>query len=440
MRRRGLLPTQPEAGGSLIAPRPRDYGRRPTLRQRFAGVLTADSLLRLLLALVLAMALWLYVNSHDASNVVFTYPQAIPVTAENVPPGLTVSNVILPIHIQLPLGAQGLPAIGPSSVLATVDLGSYGPGLHTRVPVTLTHDPSVSIVGYSPHLVTVNLERLVSRRVRVSPSISSHPPFGFALQPGSMHLDPQFVRIQGPRGLVQEVARATVSVPLDQARTSVNAVYAPVLETSQGGTVNGRITVAPATVRVRAGIRQLFSYKALPVIPEPHGEPAVGYAVDAIQVSPSLVTVYGPPRILSALSNISTQPVWIHGQAAGTRSVHVRLRIPLDVVVPGTRQVLVTLGVAPVVGTASTSVSVVPSSIAAGGRATISPQSVRVTVMGPAPRLTSIGAALQASVSLANLTPGTYVLKPRIQFPVGVHVVSVTPQTVTVVLHSSRPG
>ena len=87
---------------------------------------------------------------------------------------------------------------------------------------------------------------------------------------------------------------------------------------------------------------------SLPVAATIEGEPAEGYAVTQVQVTPQRVTVQGPGSLLVELTEVASTPVSIEGQTTTIEaSVQPRLSHPLlRVLQPG--PLMVTVEIAPI--------------------------------------------------------------------------------------------
>jgi len=411
-------------------PRPRTFGTaRVSPIQRFAGVLSPESLFRLGLAFVLATALWLYVNSRNAPDASFTLQQPIQVSALHIGSKLTIRSAIPPIHVHLRPSALGT-TILPSEFAASVDLAGLGTGVH-RVPVRLSSDPTVPVVSYSPRTVVVALQRVVRVAVPVQLHIAGAPPYGVALATKGLVAYPSTVTVTGTRDFVQQVATAAVFVDLSSRRGTFSARYPVTLQNGQGNAVKVPVTATPGTVKVTAVLQQLASFKLLPIVPSIDGEPAPGFGVISIQTKPPGLTAYGSPKALNSIQNLSTDPIRVNGYRAGKKTAWVHLHVPGGIYV-GRNHVRVTITVGPVVGAASTGIAVHHVHLAAGLSATITPATVLVTIVGQSPVLAQEIGKVRALVDLRGLHAGTYQLRPRVRGAQHITVDSVTPPRVTV--------
>jgi YbbR domain-containing protein len=401
-----------------------------TVAQRFAGVLSPESLFRLGLAFVLATALWLYVNSRNAPDASFTLPQSIPVSAVNVGSNLTILNNIGSVHVHLRSSALGS-QITPSNFAASADVSGLSNGVH-KVPVRLTPvDPTIPVVGFTPRSVLVVLGRVVKVQVPVQLHISGAPPYGYALADKGLTAHPSFITVSGSKAFVQQVATAAVFVDLSSKRGTFSASYPITLQNGQGARVKTSVTTSRSSVVVHVKMQQLASFKLLPILPTIDGEPAPGFGVTSIQTEPPGLTAYGSPKTLDSIQNFRTDPIRVNGYRAGKRTVRVNLRLPRGVYA-GRNHVRVTITVGPVIGAASTRIAVHHVHLSSGLSATISPPTVLVTIVGPSPVLAQEAEKVRARVDLGGLRPGTYQLRPQVTGTQHLSVDLVTPSRVRV--------
>jgi YbbR domain-containing protein len=420
------------AGADRVAvPRNRTFGTtRESLGHRLAGVLSPESLFRLVLAFFLATALWLYVTSRNAPEAAFPYSNPISISPENVGPNLTLTTVLPTVHVTIRPSVGGLsPPL--SSFVAAVDLSGLHAGRYVRVPVRLQWNPNVPVVSWGPHNVALVLERVVNKDIPVRIRQLGTLPYGYSVTARGVFASPTAVRVSGASSFVKQVGEAVVPVSLSDARSSINADYAPVLKTAQGAPLTTRVAVSPPQVRVHAAIQQLASFQTLPILASIRGEPAAGFGVTSIQVNPPGLTAYGAPRSLSILQNLRTSTVRLGGLRAGRKTFTARLVHPRGVYFR-TRTVRVTVTLGPVSGDAVTRVAVRPVGVPAGDTAVSKPSAVLVTITGPAPFLPSAGRRLSAVANVAGLGTGTFTVTPVIRGPRNVQVDVVVPTRVSV--------
>jgi YbbR domain-containing protein len=397
---------------------------RTNMGVRLGGMVSPESLVRLVLAFVLSTALWLFVTNQQAQGS-FPYPHALGISSAEIGPGLDVANQLGNAHISV---ASTGDLFGVYE--AQVNLTGKGPG-HYRLPVKIV--PQGSTTSWTPRQVTVDIERAITRVVSVRVVVAGPPPFGFSVRPGSIRSYPRTVTVSGPQSLVAPVSSAAVSLSLSQATSSVDTDVAPTLVDEVGRRLSSRLIVNPGLVRVHAGIIQLLSYKTLPVIATIRGTPATGTTVTRIRVSPAFLTSYGPHSALRQLVVLRTKPISVAGLSAGSHRMTVSLhRIAGAGVDSG--HVRVTITVSPIQVASTTRVGVTIGGVSSGLTASLSVPTVRITFMAPENKILAVSPHLKATVRADGLSAGIHAVSIHVQAPAGVRIETVYPPSASLTL------
>jgi YbbR domain-containing protein len=172
------------------------------------------------------------------------------------------------------------------------------------------------------------------------------------------------------------------------------------------------------------------NYRTVQIVVQRTGNPADGYAVTSVQVTPPTITIQGAAPTLVNVDYVNTQPVDITGKRTTVTQV-----VPLDLP-PGTSStslsaVTVSIYIAPVVGSISAQAPVTVKNLGANLAEVVTPGSVTVSVTGPLPRLT--GLTIEPTVDVSGRGPGTYLLPVQVSAPTDV-TMQVSPAEVTVTL------
>ena len=221
------------------------------------------------------------------------------------------------------------------------------------------------------------------------------------------------VHLRGSSGLLSRLQPGDVVAILDleAARPGSRLFH---LRTDQvrapfGVTVS---QIVPQTVSLAFEIGEA---RTVPIRANIEGEPAPGFIVGRVTVTPSSVEVVGPSSDLHALRDAATEPVSIDGATAtveqtvtvGVDDSALRLREPVSATV---RAEIVP---APVERTFA-QIVVAPRNTPSGRQADV-PARVTVAVRGGRDALTQLDASsIAAFVDLAGLGPGRYNLPVRI--------------------------
>ena len=385
-----------------------------------------------LLALVLAMSLWVYVTDQDNPERTVRVPGAVPLETVNVPPDQAVFPPLDQSVTVRVRGPEGLvDGLEPEDFRATVDLADVA-SQEVTVPVRVDpDDPRVEVVEVQPSEVLVRLEDVTSRSVPVEANLVGAPPRGF--QAGTPVIQPVEVVITGAETLVGRVDAVEADINLTGARTDFQETLLLQARDELGGNIQG-VEIEPESAVVRVEITQLEFSGAFIVRPDVSGSPAEGYNVTSVRVEPAIVILTGPAEVfqnIDPIEGISTETVSIEG--ASTDVVRpVALRLP-----PGatTEQPTVTVRITIAVAQSTRTFDVTPEAVSVpdGLAADLDPATVQVTLRGALPDLNAISAEqVVATVDVTDRDAGEYDLPVTVEPPLGTTVASITPTQVAV--------
>ena len=182
----------------------------------------------------------------------------------------------------------------------------------------------------------------------------------------------------------------------------------------------------PPSFTLRADRRAM---KRLPVKADLAGSPAFGYTVAESTVSPEMVDVTGPARLLADLNQVSTEPVDLRGaDQKFTRNILLERLDPSLTYVPDVVQVSVTLDESIAVRDFPKVPVVMPL-----GATQLTPPSVDLTIRGPQRLLRNLALPPEtAHVDVANLPPGAHMVPVQVTLPEGLKLVSQSPERIRV--------
>ena len=210
----------------------------------------ASNIRTFLLALILAIAVWISAVTSADPDEVRIYPNAIPLEVIGQDSSLVITSDI-PTSVEVTLRApnsiwEKLTA-QENSVQATLDLSGLSTGEHSvDIQVRLLIGPA-QIVLANPTTVTVTLEPLATQTLPVDLSLSGQPAIGY--KAGDAVLDLQKVLISGPESLVKQAVRARILVSLEGARESIDQSIVVQIVDEKNNPLSG-IGVTPQSVHV----------------------------------------------------------------------------------------------------------------------------------------------------------------------------------------------
>jgi YbbR domain-containing protein len=391
-----------------------------------------------LLALVLATAVWISAVTSADPDLVHIYPNKIPLETIGQDPSLIISGNIpsnVEVTLRAPTSVWEQLTTQENSIQATLDLSGLSAGPHTVDIQLRVNVRPYQIVLKNPATVSINLEPIATHSLPVDLSLSGQPATGY--QTGDATLDPLKVTISGPQSIIQQAARARVSVSLDGIREAIDQSIGIQIVDAKNNPLKG-ISVSPESVHVTIPVSQQGGFRDVAVKVVVQGQVASGYRLENITVFPPVITVFSSnPALVNALPGVvETQLLDLQG-AKENISTRLALNLPEKITMIGSQTVQVTVGVTPI----QTSLTLFNQPIniiglPEGLAAQASPQTIDVIISGPLPVLDALTPQdVTVNVDVTGLGAGTHQLTPDVKVLVSnVLVESILPGTVEVIL------
>ena len=296
----------------------------------------------------------------------------------------------------------------------------------------------VRIVSATPQILDLSLEKLVTKTLPIELTLTGDPAIGYKVN--GTALDPAEGVISGPESLVAQVKHIIAMVDLNNTRQSI-AISVPIeINNESGEAVNG-ITVQPDSVQAKVELIQQGGYRDLAVKVVTVGQPAGGYRLKNVTLSPLIVTVYSEDLSLikSLPGYVETIPLDLSG-ASSNIDTHLSLKLPEGVQLVGDQTVSIQIEIIPIEG----SLTVANHPVEVIGldpslKVQVSPTLVDVILSGPLPMLNALQTTdVHVRIDVTGLAPGTYHLVPNVIITNDQVVVqSILPGTIEVVITSA---
>lgn len=164
-----------------------------------------------LLALLIAFSLWFVV----AREPELATSLSVPLELKNVPEDLDIgSNVPDHVHLEVrgPSGRLSRDSLADVALILDLSDARAGERTYTIRPAEFNLPSGVTFYRAVPSQITLNLDPVASRSVKVFPRFSKPPPPGYRVQ--SYTLEPGTIRIRGPEERVKRVDRVWTD-PMD---------------------------------------------------------------------------------------------------------------------------------------------------------------------------------------------------------------------------------
>jgi YbbR domain-containing protein len=365
------------------------------------------------------------------------FPGTVAVETVNQPPNsYLVKPDPMPAVRDIKYLAPSDVPISQSSFRATIDLtgAKVSDSDYSWVKVQLVStDQRIQVVDYQPQQIRVTLDQIIQRTVDVHVDYGT-PPAG--LQPGTPVLSASTVSVSGAASIVSRVSYAQARVRIDSSGLDVSQDPDLVAIDASGNPVDN-VTFSPRTVHVDIRVRSQISSKTVPVdvADAIHGNPAPGYYITSIDITPPTVEVQGQADALALLKGkANTAPISVAG-ATSDISVKVNLALPDHVTSDTATQISVVIHLQSPMSTRSLTVGVVMDGARSDRAYTLSTPSVVVTLGGATAALSALDpATLVASVSVVSLDTGSHAVNVTFSAPAGIRVVAISPSQITVTI------
>jgi len=391
-----------------------------------------------LLALVLAVAVWISAVTSADPDEVRIYPSTIPLEVIGKDSSLIITSDTpdtVEVSLRAPSSIWEQLTAQERAVQATLDLTGLSAGEHTvDIQIRLLVRP-VQIVLTNPASVTVILEPNATRTLPIDLSLSGQPAIGY--QAGDVTLDPKEIIVSGPQSIVERAERARVLVNLEGARESIDQANLIQVLDARNNVIRD-LTVTPDSVHVTVPVSQQGGFRDVAVKVVVQGQVAPGYRLENISVFPPVVTVFASdPALVNALPGIvETQQLELQ-DAKEDITTRLALTLPENVTLVGAQTVQVTVGISPIqtsITLSNQQINVI--GLTEGLAAQVLPQTVDVIISGPLPVLDVFTPQdVIITVDVTGLELGSHQIQPKVDVLVdNVLVESILPGTIEVVL------
>ncbi len=384
---------------------------------------------RIILSLVVALALWAFVTSTENPESLATFND-VPIEVRGLDPAYAVASPMPLAQVRLRYRPDFLNRGYVPAPTVYVDLTGKVIGKYT-VPVQLDLPQGPYRWEVSPDNLDVVIDRVVSVKVAARVTLVDKAPFGYTS--GPLQVRPEQVEVSGPASIVDRVVAVLAQVSLEGRQASFEGDVVPVPVDAQGQRLNG-LKIDPDRLHVVVPIVPEVGYKTVPVKPVLKGEPAPGYLVSAIVVTPQTVTIYGDPSAISSVDSVETRPVDIAGAKENVHSI-VQLVAPEGIALTRNSEATVSVELSTISTRMVVALTPVLTNLKPGLSGAVSPNQVSVTLAGPLWSLQGLDlGAVKLIIDCKDLVEGTYQLQPAVSVPPGVSVNSIAPSQVTVTI------
>lgn len=396
----------------------------------------------LILALILASAVWVSAVTQSDPDEIRTYPQPVPLELIGQDPGMVIVGTLpeqVSINLRAPRSVWEELNNSNKPIRAILDLSGITAGEHQLKVQTQIAIRPVQVISVTPQTLNINLQPLASKSLPIQVSLRGEPAIGYLA--GEATLEKKEAVLSGPQEQVEKVAHIMVDLSIAGMRQDISTVLSLRPQDAEGKIVSG-LTISPENITVSLPITQQGGYRDIAVKVAVRGQQAGGYRVTNISVFPPVITVFSSnPLLVNDLPGyVETEPLNLNGESEDV-DTRLKLNLPADISVVGEQTVQVQVGIAAIEGSLSLNgIPVNITGLAEGLKANISPALVDVILTGPLPMLDKLTPNdIQFLVDLSGMTGGTHQAVPQSQILIsdirvqsiipGIIEVTISPQT-----------
>lgn len=394
-----------------------------------------SNLSTLVLALALAVVVW--ISAVTAANPNIERSRTVPLEILGLDPDMLVIGPVptqVRVALEAPTSVMESMSASESAVRAYVDVSGLEPGTHDlEVQVTVNEAFQPVRIGMAvPDIVSINLESLLTRTYPVELEVMGEPAVGY--RKGTPRYEPTAATISGAASLVTQIEEVQAAIDISGVVETVERDVSLVALDQNGEPVSG-VSITPLEVSVAQPIFLQGGYRNVIVRVVTTGQPANGYKLTNITVSPLNVVVFSSdPQLVNDLPGfVETDPVDLT-EVEDDFDTYVSISLPEGISVVGDQFVLVRVSIAAIEGSLKLSVPVTPIGLLPIHDAIVSPESVDVILSGPVPILDTLTPEdVRVVVDVTDLELGTYQLEQQVDIiPDRVEVETIIPTTVAI--------
>lgn len=275
-----------------------------------------------LLCLIAACALWVYVMNEQNPQVENTY--TVPVETRNLDRSLVATNVPSTVKVKVRMSRSDMIYMRSDNIKAYVDLTGITDGDYPNTPIHVSVPGDESVVSVTPKTFDLNVDTYAVKTLPANVQIFGTPETNFSVE--SKKVTPDTITIAGSSAMIAKADRAVVSVNIAGKEKSFTEFDSVNILDADGNTVTG-LDIMPSQVKVAVKMKEATKLGNLPIRIDTKGEPAKGYKVGRITITPSVATITAPISFFSSNKTLDLDPIDVTGASADIHQV-VNVNVP----------------------------------------------------------------------------------------------------------------
>ncbi len=274
-----------------------------------------------LLCLIAACALWVYVMNEQNPMMENTY--TVPVETRNLDRSLVATNVPSSVKVKVRMPRSDMVYMRSDNIKAYVDLSGITDGDYPNTPIRVSVPSDETVISVTPQNFNLNVDTYAVKTLPARVQAFGTPETNFSVD--SSKVTPDTITIAGSSSKIAQADRAVVSVNVAGKEKDFTEFDSVNVLDKDGNTVTG-LDIMPSQVKVVVKMKEEMTLGNLPLRIETKGEPAKGYKVGRVTLSPAVATVKGPISYFDKNTMINLSPIDVTG---ASRTIRQKLNVPV---------------------------------------------------------------------------------------------------------------
>lgn len=282
------------------------------------------------LCLMAAFAFWVYVMNEQNPLVENSY--TVPVEVRNLDRSLVALNVPQRVKVKIRMNRSDLVSMRSDNIKAYVDLDGFTDGDYPNTPIHISVPGNETVISQDQTYFDLFIDTYAVKSLPAQVEFIGALPAGFKAERKST--TPEYITVAGASSRTALADRAIISINVAGKTKDFDEFDAVNILDADGNTVTG-IDIMPTRVRVSVHMSEDQKTGNIPFKPIVKGEPAEGYKVSEITVTPPVATVKAPESYFDKNTVVELEEIDITG---AKESVTKKIDIPKPengMIIPG---------------------------------------------------------------------------------------------------------
>lgn len=387
-----------------------------------------DNLIHKVIALLLAMILWLYVITDE--NPPIDKITNVNITYENLNEEYVLTEKVTSVNVKVKGDSKIVNNLSEKDIVANVDLSHVQLGRQS-IAVKVSTNVGIEITDIFPREISINVDKVAEKQVPVKIALMGQTAHGYSSFKATVK--PSHVVLRGPQDILKNIVEARVDVNLDDAKANLELNLPMKVQDQRGNTYSTEnLKMNPETVEVFVPVLKDTPSKTVPIKSVFRGKPASNYQISRTILEPETVKILGQFDNLENINYINTEPIDIENISENTTK-EVDLRIPegLSTLYEAKVKVMIQVEEKPKPVTFERKINI--RNQEEGKKVKINPTLAYIKVEGNKEIVNHLNTKnVQLFADVAGLELGTHQVEVSADVPLNVQILKIDPMQVTV--------